>query len=1045
MKRNNYLKAFLIVIMIFITININGQVPSRYIFVEVNSGVTNNLFSVLNNQIISGTNGLILYSSNNGLNWSQLTQLTNNNIYAVFNSIQSGSKITAAGEGGVIFISNNYGQNWVQETSPVNVDLHGGAFTVLSSPFTIYRYLTGDVGTILRSFSNNGNNWTNWEVVNSGTANNLKSVSFSGRFGWICGNNGTILKTTDYGINWSIINAGFSSYNLNSIFFTDSLKGLAVGSGGIILKTTNGGNNWIQIPSGTTEELTSVNNYYISGKNGIVLYSRDNGISFIKKQITNYDLNGIFVSGGTEFAITVGNSGKIFRNIFDSSSQRILLNYNNIRTHFVFKGIFNQNTSSANTPGFEWPKGSNKYMVFTTGLTIAAMVNNSLRMAACSYSGEYYPGYITSINGNPSPVYDDRFHFYKVNRTDGPYTNTDWAEWGYMTGFGAPFVDVNHNGLYEPLIDTPGVKNAYQTIFACLNDGNIFSHNAGEGFGGGTLPLYAEKHITAWTYNIAGLDDVQMIKFEIYNKGNYPWNNTYFGLFADPDVGGANDDMIGCDTSLKLSYAYNYDNNDPVYGINPPAVGFLLLEGAKLNSIDNSLDLGMTSASRTWCNGCGLNASCMMDPNGEPNGAYWFLKGFKKDGTSWVIPNTEPPQITKYVYSGDPVTNEGWTPSKGIVLNCGGSLTGQLFYENPTTVALDARLLMNTGSENLTVYPGGKQTIVISQLVARGNSNLNSVTLLKNLAQTVRNVYEQQNLSYSITGTVKYLDNSQNVTNGYVKALKLDRNSGNIITLDSAGIQSNGIYNLSDVPQDSVYIGVYPNSTVTPDFVPGYYPSTINWQDAIIIYPTGNLSNINIGVFRVSNFTSNYSVNGRVFKLGDGGLKNAILYAKSGNNYVKFAETDYQGIYHLTSVPAGIMRVIVHRIGFRSDSLEYNVYSNHDSVNFSLMQMYVGIKKIEEIIPGRYELSQNYPNPFNPVTNIEFKIPLCHSCEAREPQVIIKVFDLLGREVRTLVNENLQPGTYSIRFDATGLSSGVYFYRMQAGDFVETKKMVFLR
>jgi len=1046
MIKGKILAAFLFVMLIILTTDTGAQVPVRYKFIEVNSGYSNDLYTVLGNQYISGEDGILLQSPNGGLNWVQLSQISNNNIYALFYSYQTGGpKLTAAGENGVIYSSTNSGVNWTQQTSPVMTDLYAGSWTMNNTPMMVYQYIVGKNGNLIMKNSTNGIVWNNWQVMNTGTLNDLKSITFLGKYGWICGNNGTILKTVNYGVNWVLVNTGYSSNNFNSVSFIDSLKGWIVGTNGLILKTTNGGNNWSQTPSETTADLLSITNYYISGKNGTVLYSTNNGSTFLKKQLTSLDLNSVSNILGMQSAVVVGNTGKIFKNIVDSSFLRIQFDANNISTLFINKGIFNQNNLVTNTPAFEWPKGSNKHLVFSTGLTTAAMVNGTLRMAACSYTGEYYPGYISSVNGNPSPVTDDRFHFYKVNRTDGPYTNTDWAEWGYMTGFGAPFVDVNHNGLYEPLIDTPGVKNASQTIYACLNDGNIFSHNAGEGFGGGTLPLYAEKHITAWTYNIGGLDDVQMIKFEIYNKGNYPWNNTYFGLYADSDVGDANDDQVGCDTNLKLGYAYNYDNNDAIYGLNPPAVGFLLLEGAKLNSADNSLDLGMTSVSRTWCNGCGLYSLCMMDPNGEPNGAYWFFKGYKKDGTPWVIPNTTPPQITKYVYSGDPITNEGWTPSKGLVLNCGGSLTGQLFYENPTSMALDARLLMNTGSENLTVYPGGKQTIVISQLVARGNSNLNSVTLLKNLAQTVRNVYDQQNPSFSITGTVKYSDNAQNVTSGYVKALKLDRNTGNIITLDSAGIQSNGTYNLSDVPQDSVYIGVYPNSTVTPDFVPGYYPSTINWQDAVRLYPTGNLTNINIGVNRVTNFTSNYSVNGRVFRLGDGGLKNAILYAKSGNNYVKFAETNYQGIYQLTSVPAGIMRIIVHRIGFRSDSLEYNVYSNHDSVNFSLIQMYVGIKKIEEIIPERYELSQNYPNPFNPISNIKFQIPLCHSCEGRNPQVIIKVFDLLGREVRTLVNEYLQSGTYSIRFDATGLSSGVYFYRMQAGDFVETKRMVLVR
>ena len=85
-----------------------------------------------------------------------------------------------------------------------------------------------------------------------------------------------------------------------------------------------------------------------------------------------------------------------------------------------------------------------------------------------------------------------------------------------------------------------------------------------------------------------------------------------------------------------------------------------------------------------------------------------------------------------------------------------------------------------------------------------------------------------------------------------------------------------------------------------------------------------------------------------------------------------------------------------------------------------------------------YRLYQNYPNPFNPTTNIEFTIP-------KESLVSLKVYDILGKEITTLVNERKSEGNYTINFNATNLPSGVYFYRMQAGSFVSTKKFVLLK
>ena len=83
-------------------------------------------------------------------------------------------------------------------------------------------------------------------------------------------------------------------------------------------------------------------------------------------------------------------------------------------------------------------------------------------------------------------------------------------------------------------------------------------------------------------------------------------------------------------------------------------------------------------------------------------------------------------------------------------------------------------------------------------------------------------------------------------------------------------------------------------------------------------------------------------------------------------------------------------------------------------------------------------MEQNYPNPFNPVTNLEFGI-------SDLGFVSLKVFDILGKEIATLVNEKLNPGNYKVEFDGSGLTSGVYFYRIEAGEFVDTKRMILVK
>ena len=96
-----------------------------------------------------------------------------------------------------------------------------------------------------------------------------------------------------------------------------------------------------------------------------------------------------------------------------------------------------------------------------------------------------------------------------------------------------------------------------------------------------------------------------------------------------------------------------------------------------------------------------------------------------------------------------------------------------------------------------------------------------------------------------------------------------------------------------------------------------------------------------------------------------------------------------------------------------------------------------GINRNDQI-PTQFILFQNYPNPFNPSTKINYTIP-------KSGFVTIKVYDLLGREVTSLVNENKPVGNYNVEFNAGNLVSGVYFYRMKAGDFVQTKKLILLK
>ena len=455
--------------------------------------------------------------------------------------------------------------------------------------------------------------------------------------------------------------------------------------------------------------------------------------------------------------------------------EQVRFDPNNIDTWIQNTGIFDQDIRTSNTPGLMWPKGANRFTVFTAGVTIATYIEGILKLASASYKGEYAPGYINIVGGVPVPVTNADFKLYKVTSSDS--TSADYLNWYKMIPYGAPYVDRNNNGQWDIGIDRPGIKNAAQTIFLCMTDGFPETHTASEGFSGGTPPIFAELHFTAWGYKgdslySAPLSDVQYISYVIINKSTKVWNNTGIGLVVDPDLGDASDDYVGCDTTLNLAYCYNGDNmdgtgNPPSYGANPPAVGFDYVlsplnytgnmndsvvyydpPGSKKRVVKKGYkEYGITSFAYFMCAGCSA-ISCVLDPN-QPIESYRYLTGYKKDGSAWFHPSTK--QRVKKLFTGNPETGEGWTElgfngnaNLTQIENCLGGDTVTAYPSLPG----DRRFIANTGGANYTVNPNDTVRLILAQMVARGSNNRNSVTRLKNLSRSAQVYYD---LNFDVT------------------------------------------------------------------------------------------------------------------------------------------------------------------------------------------------------------------------------------------------------------------------------------------------------
>jgi hypothetical protein len=189
------------------------------------------------------------------------------------------------------------------------------------------------------------------------------------------------------------------------------------------------------------------------------------------------------------------------------------------------------------------------------------------------------------------------------------------------------------------------------------------------------------------------------------------------------------------------------------------------------------------------------------------------------------------------------------------------------------------------------------------------------------------------------------------------------------------------------------------------------------------------------GVFRSTN-------NGASWTAADSGLTNlAYALAVSGTNL--FAGTG-GGVFlstnngaNWTTVNTGLTNTFVQSLAVRGTNLFAGTYLG-GVWRRPLSQMITSVGRLSTDLLTHFSLGQNYPNPFNPATTISFSLPSTSF-------VSLKVFDALGREVGVLLSEKLPAGTYSQQWNTEGLVSGVYFYRLQASNFVETKKLVLLR
>jgi subtilisin-like proprotein convertase family protein len=216
-----------------------------------------------------------------------------------------------------------------------------------------------------------------------------------------------------------------------------------------------------------------------------------------------------------------------------------------------------------------------------------------------------------------------------------------------------------------------------------------------------------------------------------------------------------------------------------------------------------------------------------------------------------------------------------------------------------------------------------------------------------------------------------------------------------------------------------------------------YVPFTGSVQDVMVNL---NLNHANDGDLLITLIKDNY-----IFHLSQ-------FNGNGGQNFTNttFSDTAAMSIIQGTPPYTGLFRPQQPFTGFVNAQTQGNwilrvfdmrTGSTGTLLNWSLSFKYsnpVSVKKDETILANKHKLMQNFPNPFNPSTVIKFSIP-------KQGQVSLKVYDIMGREVKSLVNERLPSGVYESMFDGSALNSGVYFYRLETEGYTETRKMLLIK
>ncbi|MBN1352657.1 T9SS type A sorting domain-containing protein [candidate division KSB1 bacterium] len=353
-----------------------------------------------------------------------------------------------------------------------------------------------------------------------------------------------------------------------------------------------------------------------------------------------------------------------------------------------------------------------------------------------------------------------------------------------------------------------------------------------------------------------------------------------------------------------------------------------------------------------------------------------------------------------------------------------GNSSGGMYCSNSSPTLTNVSIVCNTSERNGGgIYCNSNSTLKTKNVLIQGNEAENGGGIYLNISSPeLTDITIRENKARSDGGGIYCHGSSARLTNV-------------ILAWNSASGKGGGVYseylnysNLMNVTMignrssfdNGIYAELYTNWTIVNSILWNYSLSQIMGNGSVVIAH----SNVQGGQSSLKNF------HGTVYWL-DGNIDSNPLFADSVSLRlspnspcidagIQDTSITYQNWQAILKIPA---------MDFMGSAPDMGAVEFDPSTH---------IKQVVEIIPEQFVLRQNYPNPFNPSTAIEFALP-------KSVFVTLKVYNLLGEELATLISEQRAAGIHRFNWKSEGLASGVYFYRLQAGEFAETKKLILLR